>query len=93
MTQRAQALRSKNFRHIKFGEAPLDRHDFGQIFDILRDLEIALYDKKLIPAAHWRHMSIKLDRHFLHNEEALTALDIETLFDAIEVMNDQMNQG
>jgi hypothetical protein len=93
MIQRVQALRSKHFRHVKFGEPPMDRHDFGQIFDLLRDLEISLYDKKIIPAAHWRHLSIKLDRHFLHGEGALTPVDIEGLFDAIEVLNDQMNQG
>lgn len=93
MNARVQALRTKHFRHTKFGEPELDRHDFGQLFEILRDFEIALYDKKLIPVAHWRHLSIKLDRHHLHGETALVSSDIEALFDAMEALHEQLNQG
>lgn len=93
MNALVQSLRTKHFRHLKFAEPELDRRDLAQLFDILRDLEIALYDKKVIPAAHWRHLSIKLDRHLLHGESALVSLDIDALFEAVEVMNEQLVQN
>lgn len=93
MNSRSIALRTKHYRHKKFQESPLDRQDFTTLFDLLRDLEVALYDKKIIPSVHWRHLSIKQDRHLLHNETPLSDSEIDSLFDFLDQMEQQLSDG